>query len=90
MLKLEQAVLASPGELDPDVRRGIAAGDYPEELAAYLEKVSKHAYKVLDRDIDALKELGYSEDAIFEATVATALGAARHRLERGLAAIAGA
>ncbi len=90
MHRLEQAVLGSPGELDPELRRSIAAGDHPEELAEYLEKVSKHAYKVLDRDIDRLKELGYSEDAIFEATVAAALGAARHRLQRGLTAIADA
>lgn len=90
MHRLEQAVLGSPGDLEPDVRRAIAAGDYPEELAEYLEKVSKHAYKVLDRDIDRLRELGLSEDAIFEATIAAAFGAARQRLERGLAAIADA
>ena len=90
MKKLERAVLETPGEIEPEIRRGIAGGRFPEDLAEYLEKVSKHAYKVVDRDIDRLRDLGYSEDAIFEATVAAALGAARHRLERGLAAIEGA
>lgn len=89
MRALEQAVLETPGELDPELRRAIAEGRFPEDLAQYLEKVSKHAYKVVDRDVERLKEAGYSEDAIFEATLAAALGAARHRLERGLAALEG-
>ena len=90
MERLERAVLDTPGDLKPGVRRGIAAGTFPEGMEPYLEKVSKHAYKVVDGDIQRLKELGYTEDAIFEATVAAALGAARHRLERGLEAIADA
>jgi alkylhydroperoxidase family enzyme len=87
MEALERAVLETPGELDTKLRRAIAAGRFPDDLAAYLEKVSKHAYKVVDRDVERLKEAGYSEDAIFEATLAAALGAARYRLERGLAAV---
>ena len=90
MEKLERAVLDTPGSLQPEIRRGIAEGRFPEDMARYLEKVSKHAYKVVDGDIDRLRDLGYTEDAIFEATVAAALGAARQRLERGLAAIEGA
>ena len=87
MQALEQAVLETPGALDAELRRAIAAGRFPDDLAAYLEKVAKHAYKVVDRDVERLKEAGYSEDAIFEATLAAALGAARYRLERGLAAL---
>ena len=87
MQRLEHAILETPGDLDPGVRRAIADGAFPDDMAPYLEKVSKHAYKVVDRDIDRLKEIGYSEDAIFEATLAAALGAARARLQAGLAAI---
>ncbi len=98
--RLVEAVLETPGDLDSDVRRAVEAraaelggraaaeaAEVPAELAAYVEKVAMHAYKTTDADIERLKAAGYSEDAIFEVTVATALGAARARLERGLAAL---
>jgi alkylhydroperoxidase family enzyme len=56
----------------------------PSELAPYLDKVRKHAYKVTDDDIRALKDAGYSEDAIFEATVSVAAAAGLERLEAAL------
>ena len=43
------------------------------ELAAYLEKVRTHAYKVTDADVEQLKAAGLSEDEIFEQTVAAAI-----------------
>jgi hypothetical protein len=48
------------------------------------------AYKVTDKDIEALKQAGYSEDAIFEITISAAVGAAYARLERGLEILKGA
>ena len=59
----------------------------PAELQSYVAKVGEHAYKVTDEDVEALKRVGYSEDAIFEITAAAALGAAITRLERGLIAL---
>jgi alkylhydroperoxidase family enzyme len=59
----------------------------PPEFAPYLEKVRLHAYKVTDGDIDALKQLGFSEDEIFEHTVSVAVRAGLERLDAGLAAI---
>ena len=56
----------------------------PPELAPYLEKVRENAYKVVDEDIQALKDGGYSEEVIFEQTVAVAVGAGLKRLEAGL------
>jgi len=93
MESLSEAVIETPGDLDPALRRTIAAyaggeeAELPEELRTYLDKVARHAYKVVDADLDRLRELGYSEDAIFELTLAAALGAARARLEAGLAAL---
>jgi len=84
---LRRAVLDGPGELSPEVRRAIAAGDAPEPLGSYLEKVRRHAYKVVDRDIEALKEVGWSEEALFEVTVAGAVGEGLRRLEVGLEAL---
>lgn len=90
MERLTRRVLASPGELDPEIRTAIAAGkDVPPALAAYIEKVDKHAYKITDEDIQALLEAGYTEDQIFEATVAAALGAGMKRLRAGLVALEG-
>lgn len=51
------------------------------EMAGYLEKVRDCAYAVVDRDIDALKEAGFSEDEIFEQTVAVAIAEGLRRLD---------
>jgi len=59
----------------------------PPELAAYLEKVRLHAYKVTDADVDALKAAGFTEDEIFEHTVAAAVAAGLVRLDAGLATL---
>jgi alkylhydroperoxidase family enzyme len=56
----------------------------PPEMSRYLEKVRLHAYKVTDRDVEELKEAGFSEDEIFEQTVAAATAAGLERLEAGL------
>ena len=54
----------------------------PTEMAAYLEKVRDRAYAVTDRDIEELKAAGFSEDAIFEQTVAVAIVEGLRRLDR--------
>ncbi len=96
---LEAAVLQGPGETPLAQRRAVADGDAaatasigpaPAALAAYLDKVRQHAYKVTDEDVTALRAAGYSDDQLFELTVATAWGAARQRLHAGLAALRGA
>ena len=88
MQRLVDAVLAGPGTLDPNIRRAAAeAADVPEALRGYLDKVARHAYKVTDEDVEALRAAGYSEDQIFEATVSCALGASLRCLEAGLSAI---
>ena len=78
---LERRLLDGPGTLDPAIREAAAgSGTVADEVGAYVEKVRRHAYEVTDDDILALKAAGYSEDQIFELTVATAFGAARKRL----------
>lgn len=59
----------------------------PSEFTPYLEKVRNEAYKVTDADVQALKDAGYSDDEIFEQTVAAAVAAGLHQLERGLACL---
>ena len=84
------AVLDADGMTDKSLRWAVfhrRMEEIPDNLRAYVEKVRQHAYKVTDEDVEALKRAGYSEDAIFELTGAAALGAAIHRLERGLIAL---
>ena len=56
-------------------------------FAAYLEKVARHAHTVTDEDVAALRAAGYSEDEIYEATVACSLTVATDQMERGLRAL---
>ena len=81
---LRRTVLDGPGALPPETRGAIFAGTPPEDLAAYLEQVERHAYRVTDGDVEALTALGRSDDEVFEATVSAALGAGLRRLEAGL------
>jgi alkylhydroperoxidase family enzyme len=101
--KLCDAILATHGDSQQDLRRRI--DDYaerlgsdvdapdehiPSELLAYTTKVARHAYKVTDEDIAGLRAQGYSEDALFEITLSSALGAGMVRLDSGLNALKGA
>lgn len=93
--RLIDAVLKTPGETSEAVRRSAmdhAAGArdrVPPALTSYVDTVARHAYRVTDADVAALHAAGYSDDSLFEITVAAAVGAAMHRLERGLAALRG-
>lgn len=61
----------------------------PDELAGYVGKVCHAAYKIVDEEVDALKEAGHSDAAIYEITVAAAMGAAFAGLERVYGALEG-
>jgi alkylhydroperoxidase family enzyme len=65
-----------------ELRRIAAATEQaPPAMEAYLAKVRDRAYTVTDADIDELKAAGFSEDEIFEQTVAVAIGEGLRRLE---------
>ena len=57
------------------------AASPPEVMQQYLEKVRTGAYRVTDEDVDGLKRAGVTEDEIFEATVAVAIGEGLRRLD---------
>jgi len=78
-----EAVLATPGALTPADREAIFAGDDPPELAALLDKVRRHAYRIVDADV-----VGLDVDVAVEATLAAALGCARRDRARALEALA--
>jgi alkylhydroperoxidase family enzyme len=94
-----EAALTAPGDLDPEMRRALLAraravavesdapSSVPEPLAGLADKVTRHAYRVVDADVAAALAGGYSQDAVFEAVITTALGAGLARLMCGLAAL---
>jgi alkylhydroperoxidase family enzyme len=94
------AALKSSGHIAPDLRHALAlqaAGEarpgspppgISAELAAFVNTIAHHAYQVTDEAVAALKNQGLSEDAIFEATVAAALGASASRYRHALRVLA--
>ena len=98
--RLIDSVVDTPGESASALRRAVLerakrpgsaardAASLPPAWTSYIDKVARHAYKVTDADVAALKATN-SEDTVFELTVAAAVGAALHRLERGMAALRG-
>jgi hypothetical protein len=96
--RLTDAVINTTGETSATWRKAVLDRTQgqrdgalpPAVLHAYVDTVARHAYRVTDGDVQALQRAGYSDDALFEITVAAAVGAALHRLDRGLAALRGA
>jgi alkylhydroperoxidase family enzyme len=87
---LRHAVFQSPGSTRPATR--VAAGrggELTDPLAAYVAKVRDQSYRIGDADFARLTAAGLSDDAIFEITIATAVGAALQRLDAGLRAVRG-
>jgi hypothetical protein len=80
------ALLRGPGASPVELRQACARGEAPAELRALVEKIQRHAYKVTDADLAALRAK-YSEDELFELITAAAFGAADRRLAAGLRAL---
>ena len=78
---LLREVLEGPGVTTRTERTAALEGAGPHVMQGYLTKVREQSYRVSDEDFVALRAAGVSEDAIFELTVAAAVGAALRRLE---------
>jgi hypothetical protein len=95
---LRDAVLRGDGVTDPAMRRAAAgeagaeagagaAPELPEPVAAFVAMVRDDSYRVSDATVERLLTSGWSEDAVFELTIAAALGAADRGLAAGLDAV---
>ncbi|HEX6702618.1 MAG TPA: hypothetical protein VF101_17965 [Gaiellaceae bacterium] len=81
-------MLDTRGELAPEVRHAAASGaDLPDDLERWVTKVRESAYAITDADMADVRAAGYSEDAIFEATLAAAVGAGLERYNAGVRAL---
>ena len=86
LVATREAVLDGEGATDKSLRRQVASGAPPTELAGLVQKIRDRAYTVTDEDVDRLRAR-YSEDQLFELIVAAALGAAGERVNAALDAV---
>jgi alkylhydroperoxidase family enzyme len=56
-----------------------------EPLRGYVEQVALRSHSIRDGDIERVRHAGHTDDALFEVTVAAAVGAGMARLDRVLA-----
>ncbi len=80
-------MLTVEGVTPPQLRRAVEAhvarargvsspGEaVPESVAAFLDPLARHAYRIVDEHIDALKADGYDEEQILELTLVGSLSA---------------
>jgi hypothetical protein len=80
--RVAEAILGTPGALTSAVRARICVGDDPPELAPLLDKVRRHAYRIVDGDV-----AGLGVDTVVEAALAAALGEALADRRRALGAL---
>ncbi|WP_235022943.1 carboxymuconolactone decarboxylase family protein [Amycolatopsis alkalitolerans] len=81
---LRRSVLDAPATTDPALRAAAVAGDpLPGPWQSYATTVREASYRTTDDDMDRLTVAGYSEDQIFEVTVAATVGAALRSFDAG-------
>jgi len=80
--RVAEAIVTTQGALPEDVRRVIVQGDDPAELAALLDKVRRHAYRIVDGDV-----AGLDTDVVLEAVLAASLAEGDERRRVALQAI---
>ena len=74
--RVAEAILASP------VARAAYDGKEPPELAPLVDKVRRHAYRIVDADVE-----GLDPDVVIEATLGASLAVALEERARALEAI---
>lgn len=85
---LVRRILEGAGKASPSNRRSAFNNDgLAGPAGALVEKVAGHASGVNDEDFTAARELGLSEDQIFEIVVCAAVGQASRQYEAALAAL---
>jgi hypothetical protein len=91
MQALEARIENGPGVTSPERRAAASQGRQNDpRIDGYLEQVRENAAGITDEQVKSLIAGGFSDDELFELTIAAALGAARKRLDRGLACLAAA
>ena len=85
---LTRRILEGDGKASPSVRKAAFNNSGLAKPAGTLvDKVAKHANRVTDEDISAVKESGLSEDQVFEIVVCAAIGEALRQYDNALVAL---
>lgn len=95
-----ERLLTAAGETDLALRRAVEAfvtaqwghersnaSPIPTELETFLKKLARHAHRITDEEVDALRTAGYSDEMIYEITMIGSIAAALVGLERLYAAM---
>jgi alkylhydroperoxidase family enzyme len=96
--KAVDALLTSPGATQPSLRRLVlermrsgrmepSAPALPQALAEFLAKLAERPWSILDADFARLRAAGYSDDQLYELTLASSIGAGLRRFDAGLRAL---
>lgn len=78
---LRVRVLGGAGDTSPAEREAASRGVGDGVVGTYVAKVYRQATEVDDPDVEALRAAGFSDERIFELTVAAATGAGLRRLD---------
>jgi hypothetical protein len=85
---LTSRILEGDAKAPPSERRAAFNNSgLSEPLGTLVDKVARHAHRVTDEDIAAVRESGRSEDQVFEIAVCAAIGAATRQYDAALAAL---
>lgn len=85
---LRRAVFDAPAVTEPALRQaGVTGEDLAEPWRSYTTLVRDASYRITDTDTARLTAAGHSEDAVFEMTVAAAVGAALRSFDTGMRAL---
>ena len=87
------ALLSQPGTTEPVLRRRLLErtraneGPVPDILRDFVDKIAGRPWDINDEDFARLRTAGFSEDQLYELTLACALGAGLRRFDAGLRAL---
>ena len=85
---VQAAILDGAGTTDANTRcRAYAGEGAPGAVEEYIATVQRNAYRVHDDMVTAVRHAGLDDAAIFELTVATAVGEATRQFDAAMAAL---
>jgi hypothetical protein len=85
---LVRRILEGAGKASPSERQAaFNHSGLAEPVSTLVDKVVRHAYRVTDEDINAVRVSEFSEDAVFEIVVCAAIGQATRQYDTALAAL---
>lgn len=85
---LVRRILEGDGKASPSERAAAFNNSgLTKPVGVLVDKVARHACRVTDEDIDAVRGSGLSEDQIFELVVCAAVGQATRQYDAALVAL---